>query len=304
MSAVSDYTYMPVPTAPAAEPTPTPPPSHASAEYVIRGVRFRVDELVHKPYFTPEGREKLHQQLLAGKPCPHLVLKDIFNPRLLEMVLEEFDTHPAGGWADIKSRYESHRRSIYGNEMGPATQLYFQIVGSGWFIDWVGAVVGVPYLLPDPKLWGGGLHESRTGSSFAVHLDFNRHPVLGLKNELVFITYLNKGWDPEWGSALELWEKNPDRCVTTVQPEFGHTIFLPHGPTSYHGYTKPLAAKDGRPRRSVAAYYYTSPLAGPQHGVEAGTVFMHRQGADKLKTIARMVTPPVLWTLARKTMSR
>ena len=64
-----------------------------------------------------------------------------------------------------------------------------------------------PYLLPDPKLFGGGLHESRTGATFAVHRDFNRHRHLGLKNEMVFITYLNKGWDPDWGSGLELWDK-------------------------------------------------------------------------------------------------
>lgn len=293
-----------IPSAPVPEADPAPPPSQACTEYVIRGVRLRADELVHQPYFTAEGREKLHQQLLAGQPCPHLVLEGIFNPRLLELVEEEFDTHPQAGWADIKSRYEAHRRSIYGNAMGPATQLYFDTVGSGWFVDWVGAVVGVPYLLPDPKLWGGGLHESRTGSSFAVHRDFNKHPVLGLKNELVFITYLNKGWDPEWGSALELWDKKAERCVTTVQPEFNHTIFLPHGPLSYHGYTKALKAKDDRPRRSVASYYYTSPLAGPQHGAEAGTVFMRKQGMDKLKSAARMITPPVLWTLARKTMNR
>ncbi|HEY2257844.1 MAG TPA: 2OG-Fe(II) oxygenase [Variovorax sp.] len=274
-----------------------------AAEYVIRGVHLPFDELVNRSLLSAEKCASLREQLLAGKPYPHLVIKDIFNPRLLELVVEEFDDLPAGHWADVKSRYESHRRSVFGAEMGPATQLYFQVVNSGWFAEWLAAIIGAENLLPDPKLWGGGLHESRTGSAFAVHRDFNHHPVLGLKNEMVFITYLNKGWDPSWGSALELWDKKANQCVTMVQPEFGHTILLPHGPDSYHGYTHPLNAADGRPRRSVAAYYYTSPLAGKQHAFE-GTAFMRKQGIDRFKAFARMVTPPVVWTLARKVKQR
>ena len=162
----------------------------------------------------------------------------------------------------------------------------------------------MPYLLPDPRLWGGGMHESCTGSSLAIHRDFGYHPDLGLKNELVFITYLNKGWDPAWGSALELWDKKADRCVTSVQPEFNHTILLPHGPLSYHGYTKPLHAKDDRPRRSVAAYYYTSPLRGTRQASNSRTNFMHKQGLDTLKSIARRVTPVALLKMVRRTPRR
>ncbi|WP_158101012.1 2OG-Fe(II) oxygenase [Variovorax sp. JS1663] len=240
---------------------------------------------------------------MSAAPFPHLVLENIFNPALLELVVEEFDTQP-DNWTEVKSRYESTRRSVLGPTLGPATQLYFDIIHSGWFIDWLSSLTGVPYLLPDPKLFGGGLHESRTGATFAVHRDFNRHRHLGLKNEMVFITYLNKGWDPDWGSGLELWDKKHDRCVTTVQPEFGRTILLPHGPISYHGHTKPLQAPDDRPRRSVAAYYYSSPLAGKQHGDESASVFMKTHRVDRAKAVARMLTPPVLWLLARKIAGR
>jgi len=271
---------------------------------LIRGVRLPVAELVDRSLFTPERREQLHARLVEAKPFPHLVIDGIFNPKLLELVVEEFDTHPRSGWFDVKSKYEAVRRSTSELGMGPATQVYFDTVSAGWFTDWLSSLIGVPYLLTDPKLWGGGLHESQTGARFAVHRDFNRHPILGLKNEMVFITYLNKGWQPEWGSALELWDKKADRCEAMVQPEFGRTILLPHGPASYHGHTQPLKAPDDRPRRSVAAYYYTSPLAGMQHGVEAGTVFMRKHRIDQLKAIARMVTPPVLWTMARNFMNR
>jgi len=275
------------------------------ADFVsIRGVQLPRAELVDRALFAPAERDRLRNALMAASPFPHLVLENLFNPALLELVAEEFDAQPGTSWAEVKSRYESTRRSVLGPTLGPATQLYFDILHSGWFIDWLSSLTGVPYLLPDPKLFGGGLHESRTGATFAVHRDFNRHRHLGLKNEMVFITYLNKGWDPDWGSGLELWDKKHDRCVTTVQPEFGRTILLPHGPISYHGHTKPLQAPDDRPRRSVAAYFYSSPLAGKQHGDESASVFMKMHRMDRAKAVARMLTPPVVWLLARKVTGR
>ncbi|VTU36825.1 putative proline hydroxylase [Variovorax sp. PBL-H6] len=287
---------------PAAEQNPRfqPPGDFVS----IRGVQLPRAELVDRALFSPAQRDRLRNALMAASPFPHLVLENLFNPALLDLAAEEFDAQPGTSWSEVKSRYESTRRSVLGPSLGPATQLYFDTIHSGWFIDWLSSLTGVPYLLADPKLFGGGLHESRTGATFAVHRDFNRHRHLGLKNEMVFITYLNKGWNPDWGSGLELWDKKHDRCVTTVQPEFGRTILLPHGPISYHGHTKPLQAPDGRPRRSVAAYYYSSPLAGKQHGDESASVFMKTHRVDRAKAVARMITPPVVWLLARKITGR
>lgn len=271
---------------------------------VIRGVRLPIAEIVDRNFFEPERIAQLRQQLNSGIPFPHLVLQNVFNPILLDLVAEEFDALPEGYLADVKSRYESTRRSVLGAALGPAAQVYFDTINSGWFTEWLSAVTGIPYLLPDPKLFGGGLHESQNGATFAVHRDFNRHRHLGLKNEMVFITYLNKNWDPEWGSALELWDQKKGRCVTMVQPEFGHSILLPHGPVSYHGHTKPLQAPEGRSRRSIAAYFYTSPLAGKQHGDESASRFMKTSHKDKIQTLARWITPPFVWYFARKISGR
>jgi hypothetical protein len=268
----------------------------------IRGVKLSLHELVDPAFFSAERRHKLSEERRQAKPFPHLVIDGLFHPALLELVAEEFDLLENEKWAEVRSSYELFRRSGFNVRMGPATQLYFDVINSGWFGEWLSSITDVRYLLPDPKLFGGGLHESRRGATFAIHRDFNRHPHLGLKNEMVFITYLNKGWDPEWGSALELWDKK--QCIRTVQPEFGRTVVLPHGPASYHGHPRPLQAPEERPRRSVAAYFYTSAPAGRQHGVEAGTVFMQKRPLDQAKAVARMVTPPVLWSLARKLVQR
>ncbi|RYF35369.1 MAG: 2OG-Fe(II) oxygenase [Comamonadaceae bacterium] len=278
-------------------------PANSNA-VTIRGVRLPLAELVNQKLFEPESRQKLREALTAAKPFPHLVVEGIFHPDLLRLITEEFEDHSQTAWLDVKSRYESFRRSVMGTRLGPASQIYFDIVNSGWFLEWVASITGVPYLLSDPQLYGGGLHESRTGASFAIHRDFNRHSTTGLKNEMVFITYLNKGWQPEWGSALELWDKRQKACVTRVQPEFGRSIFMLHGPASFHGHTDPLNAPDGRPRRSVAAYFYSSPEAGKPSRDKLNTIFMNRHPIDRMLAVARVCTPPIIWSAVKKVTGR
>ncbi|WP_431273994.1 2OG-Fe(II) oxygenase [Variovorax ureilyticus] len=232
------------------------------------------------------------------------MIEGLFHPRLLELVAEEFDTQPASSWVNIHTPYERTRRSVPGVSLQTASRTYFDIVSSGWFSEWLTSITNMPYLLSDPRLVGGGLHESRSGGTFSIHRDFRRHHDTGLRNAMVLITYLNKGWQPEWGSALELWDKKNDRCGRAVQPEFGRTVILPHGPVSYHGHTQPLKTPDDRPRRSVAAYFYTSPMAGKRSMDDIATNFLHPARIDQVKTVTRMIVPPFAWALGRKVMGR
>jgi len=263
----------------------------------IRGTTLNLHELVDRQFFQPERMAALRERLQAAAPFPHLVLEGLFNPALLTLTLEEFEMCE---WTEMRSGYESTRRMALGSRMGPASQLYFDIVNSGWYTRWVGAITGVPYLLTDPLLFGGGLHETRPGSSFEVHRDFDRHRHVGLRNAMVMITYLNKGWQPEWGSALELWDTRRQQCVKRVQPEFGHTLFMPHNTVSYHGHPDPLNTPDGRPRRSLTAYYYTNADAGALREDQVSSLFLRMSRYDRAKRVARMIAPPLLWSAARR----
>jgi hypothetical protein len=271
---------------------------------VVRGRRLDLGSHVHPKLFDREYVNGLRRSLREAQPFSHLVLDDWFNPVLLELVAEEFDMLDESHWKLVRGDHELTRRSVAHCRLGPASEIYFGIVNSGWFMEWVSSITGIPYLLSDPQLYGGGLHESRTGAAFAIHRDFNRHSNSGLKNEMVFITYLNKGWQPEWGSALELWDKKQKACVTRVQPEFGRSIFMLHGPASFHGHPTPLNAPDDRPRRSVAAYYYSSPEAGKPSRDKLNTIFMNRHPVDRVLAVARVCTPPIIWSAIKKVTGR
>jgi Rps23 Pro-64 3,4-dihydroxylase Tpa1-like proline 4-hydroxylase len=266
----------------------------------IRGVTIPLAEIVDRRLLDAAYQQTLHNRLVSAKPFPHLVLEGFFNPLLLELILEEFDSLPNQNWKQLKNDYESTRRSKLGAHLEPASQIYFYVLNSGWFTNALSAITGVPYLLSDPKLAGGGLHETRVGSMFGIHKDFNRHRHIGLKNEMVLITYLNKNWNPAWNGALELWDAEQKACVTSVQPEFGTSILMPHGPVSFHGHPAPLQTSDGRPRRSIAAYYYTSPQVGKWREDQVSSFFLKQRRIHRFLRVAKMLTPPLLWSAVRK----
>ena len=142
-----------------------------------------------------------------------------------------------------------------------------------------------------------------------------------LANALVFITYLNRDWRPEYGGALELWDGKRDKKITEVAPIFGRSILFRHSEQSFHGHPTPLTPPPGRTRRSVCSYYYVNDLAKHRRLDWRGSLFLSdlntrkqsnctwARGSiaelramglrDRLKYFARGLTPPLLWHGAR-----
>jgi 2OG-Fe(II) oxygenase superfamily len=246
--------------------------------------------------------DELHGKFVATQPFPHIVLDGFFSPTLLETVLNEFDSAHRDDWKKIESDRESIIRSRPDAELGPASRVYFDTLSSGRFIRFLSALTGIAGLLPDPLLRGGGLHETRSGGRFDVHLDFAKHSVTNLDNRLLLITYLNKDWLPAHGGALELWSASEKRCVVKVVPEFGRTVILRHSENSLHGHPDPIVAPDGRVRRSVAAYYYTNG-DDDQAAVERYTTYFATAPVAsrkaKLASALKLVLPPLIFGAGR-----
>ena len=274
------------------------PLDHSLVDYIeIRGVRLDLDKLVNRAFFAPEKVEELRLQLKNAKPFPNIVMENLFNPKLLELIHDEFDLFRTKNWIQFDRANEKVHRSPPKPRLGPATQLYFDTINSGWFLDFISSITGVVNLIPDPHNFGGGLHETTNGGMFAVHADFNLHHKTALNNEMVFITYLNKDWKPEYNGALELWDADKRICAAEILPEFGHTALFIHGLNSLHGHSTPLNAPEGMSRRSVAAYYYSNRKANRDMAKRHSSVFFPNGKAkpwDMMKLFGQYICPTVV----------
>ena len=273
----------------------------AERDYVIiRGRRLGMDGLVNNEFVRQSGQ--LHQMFQRNDPFPHVVIDRLFSEPLLDLVHEEFAIARRDDWVRYDSADEVKRGLARHAELGSATKTYVDAIHSRTFVQFLERVTGIRGLLPDPELFGGGLHEIPHGGRFSIHTDFNRHPVSGLDNRLVLITYLNRRWEASYGGELELWDAATKTKVKSIVPIFGRTVLFAQAPDALHGHPIPVHAPDRRARRSIAAYFYSNgrPDGTPESitGTRIADVGTRGPGVLVRRSI-KYFTPPAVLDLAR-----
>lgn len=271
---------------------------------IIRGHKFQLDELVNPQLYDQVQQDRWATLLQTAAPYPHLSVSDWFNKDFLALILEEFELNKQVNWRLAQNNMVNFRRSVLGEQLGPASELYFSIVNSNWFVQLLSTISGVANLIVDHTRYGGGLHETVNGGFFSIHSDFNRHIHNGLANKMVFITYLTPNWQPEWAGELELWDKQNKQCVTKVTPEFGRSVLMLNGEGHYHGHPSVWNAAEGVCRRSVANYYYVNEYAAFDRSEHYEGVYISPNSTEKMVSYIRPIIPPFLWQVVRKMLGR
>ena len=143
------------------------------------------------------------------------------------------------------------------------------------FIRRLEILTGIDNLIWDPGFAGGGMHLTASSGHLDVHVDFNYNDNLGLHRRLNLLVYLNEGWRPEWGGAVELWDREVQRCHASVMPELGRAVLFTTSDISFHGVTA-VTSPPGIARKSFAVYYYTKEAPTGYEGANHSTIFKAR----------------------------
>ena len=204
----------------------------------------------------------LARQYRENKPCPHLLLKDFLEPEIALAMAKEFPRPTSDAWTQYKHANENKlgmpKREMFPPTLGAVTDE----LNSPEFVAWVSGITGIPNLVADPMLEGGGLHQSGPGGYLNVHTDFSMHHFhTNWHRRVNLILYLNPGWHEEWGGAIELWERSRERkmtrCAAKYAPMLNHALIFTTDEKSLHGFPDPLTCPEGESRKSLALYYYT-----------------------------------------------
>jgi hypothetical protein len=130
-------------------------------------------------------------------------------------------------------------------------------------VEWISEVTGIPNLIADSGLEGGGLHQSGAGGFLNVHTDFSMHHYhKNWRRRVNLILYLNEGWQEAWGGAIELWDSKMKHCVAKYPPLFNQALIFNTDEKSFHGFPERLLCPSGVSRKSLALYYYTVETEG------------------------------------------
>jgi Rps23 Pro-64 3,4-dihydroxylase Tpa1-like proline 4-hydroxylase len=218
-------------------------------------VLFDVDRLLNGT------AEALADQYQTAEPFPHIVLED-FGLADADKVVSSFPNLEWNGWTEVASLSESARQHQPGKRrcrdierMPPLFQHMIYELSAPRFLGALSELTGIPKLLPDPFLEGGGLQCTAPGGTLMPHTDFHYPPHLKLYRRINALIFLNPDWKPSDGGELSLFNLGKDTPSVTVAPRLGTCVIFTTDHRSVHG-VNPIA-ETANLRRSIALYYYT-----------------------------------------------
>jgi hypothetical protein len=197
------------------------------------------------------------KRFLTGKPFPNIVIDDLFDTDFLNDIQNDYPGIDDISWWKYNNHFEKKLAFNDVKTLSKSIQDFFTIVNSWKFVKNLEILTGIPDLISDPSLHGGGLHRIEKGGKLDIHADFNYHKVTGWRRRLNMITFLNKEWKESYGGSIEFWNQDMSECVTKIPPFFNRTVIFMVDDDTWHGHPDPLSCPDSMVRRSLATYYYT-----------------------------------------------
>ena len=247
----------------------------------------------------------------TAEPFPHAVLDGLFPDEVGERILSEFATPDDEDWIRHEGNKGQKLESNREERLGPYTRHVISRLNSSVFLSFLEKLTGIDGLIPDPHLSGGGLHQIGRGGFLEIHADFNRHERLRLDRRLNLILYLNRDWKEEFGGRLELWDREMTAGVQRILPVFNRAVVFSTTDFSFHGHPDPLTCPEGRTRKSLALYYYTSGRPAEETDGSHTTLYRERpgetlkpSGAAALRSTLRRFVPPILVDAVRALRNR
>lgn len=224
--------------------------------------------------------DKHREQFLTAQPFSHVVIDNFLPAEIVADLIASFPGPEDAVWGSFNDKRQIKLALNDEAQMPPPIRHMIQQLNSQVAVEFLERLTGIEGLVPDPHLYGGGLHQIRPGGVLKVHADFDMHPSLHLHRRLNAILYLNPDWEEAYGGALQLWNLDMTEAVRVVYPVANRLVIFATTDTSWHGHPDPLSCPPDRTRRSMAWYYYTAP-ADRRDG--HSTLFQARPG-ERIRT--------------------
>ena len=201
---------------------------------------------------------KIQHTYRSNRPCPHILLGDVISPISALSAAQHFPGPDTEAWIQYKHQNENKsglaKRDLFPPQLGSIVDE----LNSPQFVAWLSELTGIPGLVADDSMEGGGLHQSTRGGFLNIHTDFSMHHYHKRWHRRVnLILYLNPAWQAEWGGAIELWDTEMKQCVAKYPPFLNHALIFNTNDKSLHGFPDPLKCPGKESRKSIALYYYT-----------------------------------------------
>jgi Rps23 Pro-64 3,4-dihydroxylase Tpa1-like proline 4-hydroxylase len=233
-------------------------------------------------------REALREQFRTAQPFPFVSIDGFLAPEFAKELAGAYPTFEKAREQGFGFNFVNEQKKIQitdRNKFPDPVRRLNEAISSPQFLADLEYITGIPRLLVDEKLEGGGMHLTGPGGRLDVHVDFNFLKDRKLYRRLNILLYLNPVWHEEWGGHIELWDKTVKTCHYRSVPLLNRCVIFETSDISYHG-VAPIVPSAEFVRQSFAAYYYTVE-APPSYTSPHSTVFRARPN-ERLRGLLHM----------------
>jgi len=227
---------------------------------------------------NPTSLKKFKAGIKNKEPFPHFSFDGFLDEDFANEIHNSFPSYEDSKLLgrEFSSVNEKSKIQITDSaKFHPAIYKLHQLLTSQEFVDILSEYTGIPNLLADPDLMGGGIHETNSGGHLDVHVDFNYIEEKQWHRRVNILFYFNKDWKEEYGGYLDIWDKDVKKCYGSFAPLFNQASGFVTSEISYHGVT-PITCPPDKMRKSFAVYYYTKEAPAGWNGEIHSTVFKPR----------------------------
>jgi len=123
----------------------------------------------------------------------------------------------------------------------------------------VTAITGISPLLPDDRLYAGGISLMGQGHFLNPHLDNSHDKDRSNYRVLNLLYYVTSDWRDEYGGHFELWDEGPGKQQRTIHSRFNRLVVMQTDERSWHSVSRVEHAGE---RCCVSNYYFSPRPAG------------------------------------------
>jgi hypothetical protein len=252
--------------------------------------------------------EGIRQSYQTAKPFRHVCLEGFLEPAAAERLLVEFPPFDPDRARNEMGEVGGKAVNTDLPSIGPAYRELYDYLRSPAFLDAMSRMLGIPDLLFDPGMYGGGTHENLDGQELDPHIDFNYDPVRRLHRRLNLLVYLNKEWDPAWGGGIELHSDPRDWAndqIKTFDCTFNRGVIFETNEHSWHGFPR-IQLPEGKrhlSRKCISIYLYTRQRPKDEIAPPHGTFYVQRPLPASIAP-GHTLTPADVERLKRLLMAR
>lgn len=228
-----------------------------------------------------KNAEAIRNRYQEAKPFKHACIEAFFEADVAEALLTDFppfDREKARNeFGEIGGKaVNTDLRSI-----SPFYEKLYRYLFSQEFMNRMSEITGIPDLIGDPAMYGGGTHENCHGQELDPHVDFNYVSGGEAHRRVNLLVYLNKGWNPAWGGAIEIHSNPREPETNQIKPydlKFNRAVIFETNEYSWHGFPRVNLPPEHRhdSRKCLSIYLYTKTRPQEEIAGTHGTFYVQR----------------------------